>query len=296
MQLDKNCSPFFKCPGGKRRLIPELLANFPEDFKETEYTYVEPFTGGGALALYLLANFPHLQKKTYLNDKNLYIYNLWKACQKDPTLLLAEYDSFALEPLNKKHFLEVRESLPYLEEEFNADSIRNTAKFFYLNKNCYNGAIRFNKLGKFNSPIGQYPQTQLYNRDQVLAVHNLIQGVKLTCLDFQQVFEQLYSNSARRKWEKMFFYFDPPYVPLSLTSHFTYYTPGGFSMYDQRRLKTVVEQLTSLGAKVMVSNSDSPLTHEIYKDFNRIPIQAQRVINSKGAKRGKITELIIRNY
>ena len=40
-----NAKPFVKWVGGKRSLLPELLARVPQDFKN----YYEPFIGGGAL-------------------------------------------------------------------------------------------------------------------------------------------------------------------------------------------------------------------------------------------------------
>lgn len=43
--LGKPCFPWV---GGKRRLVPTLIENLPENFGEMK-TYVEPFVGGGAL-------------------------------------------------------------------------------------------------------------------------------------------------------------------------------------------------------------------------------------------------------
>ena len=48
----------------------------------------------------------------------------------------------------------------------------------------------------------------------------------------------------------------------------------------------------------MLYNSDSPLIHELYKDYQSTThiVPANRMINSKGTGRGKINELIIKNY
>ena len=40
-----NAKPFVKWVGGKRSLLPELMARVPKDFNN----YYEPFVGGGAL-------------------------------------------------------------------------------------------------------------------------------------------------------------------------------------------------------------------------------------------------------
>ena len=53
----------------------------------------------------------------------------------------------------------------------------------------------------------------------------------------------------------------------------------------------------------MLSNSDPHNTDpdddffdDLYKDFNIERVKARRSINSNGAKRGAINELLIRNY
>jgi DNA adenine methylase len=95
-----------------------------------------------------------------------------------------------------------------------------------------------------------------------------------------------------------FVYFDPPYVPSSPTSNFTSYNRHGFKLDDQRRLAETVHQLTRQGCRIMLSNSDTSLVHELYGDqeYRLIPIQARRNINSKAERRGPVTELLILNY
>ena len=53
----------------------------------------------------------------------------------------------------------------------------------------------------------------------------------------------------------------------------------------------------------MLSNSDPHNTNEednffdiLYSDFNISRLEASRMINSKGTSRGKIKELLIKNY
>lgn len=46
----------------------------------------------------------------------------------------------------------------------------------------------------------------------------------------------------------------------------------------------------------MLSNNNTPLINELYKDFNIHIIHARRAINARGVRRGKIEEVIITNY
>ena len=98
-------------------------------------------------------------------------------------------------------------------------------------------------------------------------------------------------------------YFDPPYRPLNVTSGFTSYTENDFSDKDQIELAEFYKALSGNGAKVMLSNSDPKNTNEndnffddLYADFNILRVEASRMINSKGSSRGKIKELLIKNY
>ena len=90
-----------------------------------------------------------------------------------------------------------------------------------------------------------------------------------------------------------FVYFDPPYVPLNETSSFTSYTKDGFDLDMQFKLREVCDELDSRGVMFMLSNSDTKLVnanYEIKKVF------ASRAVNANANGRGKITEVLVRNY
>ena len=76
MHQDLNVKPFLKWVGGKRKLIPQLEVKFPAYIKNNEFTYVEPFLGGGAMFFYLISKYSI--KKAYLNDLNDKLINCYK--------------------------------------------------------------------------------------------------------------------------------------------------------------------------------------------------------------------------
>ena len=98
-------------------------------------------------------------------------------------------------------------------------------------------------------------------------------------------------------------YLDPPYRPLNSTAAFTNYCKDGFNEKDQSRLADFFNKMDKKEALLLLSNSDpkneDPKDNyfdELYKDYYRERVNAKRVINSNGNRRGIIKELIIRSY
>ena len=99
-----------------------------------------------------------------------------------------------------------------------------------------------------------------------------------------------------------FVYFDPPYRPLNQTSSFTSYTEYTFEDKEQIELSEYLKLLNKKGAKLLLSNSDPKNENiednffdDLYKEFDINRIEASRAINSKGEKRGKVTEVLVSN-
>ena len=92
-----------------------------------------------------------------------------------------------------------------------------------------------------------------------------------------------------------FVYFDSPYVPVSETAYFTDYTKDGFSLEEHKRLARLFKELDGRGAKLMLSNHNVPLVHELYNDYNIEVVEVKRNINRDSSKRTG-EEVIITNY
>ena len=50
------------------------------------------------------------------------------------------------------------------------------------------------------------------------------------------------------------------------------------------------------GVKFLLSNSNTNITRELYESYNIIEVMANRNINSNALARGKVKELLIKNY
>lgn len=271
--------PFVKWAGGKRSIIDKLINLVPEDFN----TYYEPFVGGGAM-LYELQ-----PKKAVINDYNTELMNVYE-CIKDEN----KFANMCSE-LNKhetKHsedyYYEIRD-LDRDKKKFNklAD-YKRAARTIYLNKACFNGLYRVNSKNEFNVPFGKKLKVNTYDGGNLITVSNYLtmNDVKILSVDFEEAVKDAKKGD--------FIYFDPPYD--SDTTTFNSYTEDGFGKEEQKRLARVYKELSDRGCYVMLSNHNTSLIKELYKDFNIHVIEAKRNINANGKKRGKVEEVIITNY
>jgi len=274
--------PFIKWVGGKRGLVPQLLPLIPKKFNN----YFEPFVGGGAL-FFELFNLGLLDgKQIYLFDKNEELINTYLVVKEKPHKLLKILNDFQKNH-SKEFYYEVRK-WDRKENFKNLDKVLRAARFIYLNKTCFNGLYRVNKKGFFNVPIGRYKEPKIYDEELILNASYALANAHIEVADFSKILDLVQKED--------FIYFDPPYYPLNETSNFTSYTDLAFLEDEQKRLYKIFRELDKKGCFVMESNSDTEFIKDLYKNYKIDIVYMHRFINSKKEGRGKISEVIIRNY
>ena len=290
--------PFIKWVGGKSQLIEQLDMQLPADFGNWEnVTYIEPFVGGGAMLFYMLQRYPNIEHAV-INDINPDLVTCYRTVRDNPKQLIESladiemaYLALETEERRKDFFMAARER--YNEKQL--DPIENTTKFFFLNRTCFNGLYRVNKKGLFNVPFGKYSNPTICDPETILKDSELLQRVEILNGDFEATFEYAQGNS--------FFYFDPPYRPLSDTSSFNDYAKESFNDDAQIRLKVYCDRINEAGFHFMLSNSDCKGKNEndnffdvLYGAYQIERVWASRSINSNPEKRGKLTEILVHNY
>jgi DNA adenine methylase len=268
--------PFIKWAGGKRQSLSEINKLIPK-----YNTYIEPFLGGGSVFFSIY----HPKNSHYLFDINNDLIRTYR-CIRDNV----EDLTFELTKLSDSYYSSVdsKEYYYLIRERYNnkpLDSVMKSAYFIFLNKTCFNGLYRVNKKGSFNVPFGYYKKPLIYNSN-LISISSVLKNAFIDILDFRDLHNYIRKNT--------FIYFDPPYMPVNKTS-FTSYTNTSFSEKDQTDLANIIKSVSSK-AKIMMSNSSSPLVYELYKDFNICEIYSRRSINSDSSGRSKIKELLITNY
>lgn len=269
---DVVAQPVVKWAGGKSRLLPELFARLPPRWGR----YFEPF-GGGAALFFALA-----PERGVLGDANADLVGMYRALATDADAVIRKLKSHA-----RAH------SVDYY---YGARARWNTrraawapatgaAAFIYLNKTCYNGLWRVNRAGGFNVPCGRYTNPPICVPDALRAAQSVLQRAELRCGDYRATVEDAERGDL--------IYLDPPYEPVTATARFTSYTARAFGRDDQRALAETARRLVERGCHVVLSNSDTPFTRELYAGFQLDAVRCSRSINSSADRRGEVSELII---
>ena len=241
--------------------------------------YHEPFLGGGAL-FFALARMHRPNRPSYLSDGNPNLIDTYLAIrdQVDTVIdLLAKHRKHH----NEEHFYAVRSHVPQGLAE-------RAARIVYLNKTCFNGLYRENRKGQFNAPFGRYTNPRICDEQNLRAVAAALKSTHLVADEFEVV------ERHARKGDLV--YFDPPYLPISGTSDFTSYSKARFGLEEHRRLAELSLHLANRGIHVIVSNSNTKWTYELYVEFFIYEVFANRLVNSKAALRGKIPEALVTSF
>jgi DNA adenine methylase len=270
---DRAPRPFLKWVGGKTQLLEQMEPLLPASFGR----YFEPFVGGAALFFSLRAQ--KLAKPAFLSDVNTELVDCYRAIRDEVEGVIRALKDHRYE---SEHYYAVRAWSPA-----ELAPAKRAARTIFLNKTGYNGLYRVNRSGQFNVPFGRFTNPQLCDAENLRACSRALEGVSIENADYSSVLEHAKKGD--------FVYFDPPYVPLSPTSDFTSYIPGGFGEAEQRKLAKVFAKLATRGVHVMLSNSETPLVRQLYAGFRIDVVQASRSVNSNAARRGKLHEVVVRS-
>jgi len=273
-------SSFLKWAGGKKRLASTLFKLAPNNMEN----YYEPFLGSGAFFFYLSQTKKKF--KAVLSDSNSELINVYKQLRDNTNELIEILSKF------QTNYFKNREKYYYFirDEYITKNSIELAARFIFLNKSCYNGLYRVNRLGNFNVPHGRYMNPKICNKEKLIDCSELlrISDATIVCDTYKNIISKCENND--------FIYLDPPYFPISKTSNFTDYTKECFEILEHNELAKEFERLSSIGAKAVLSNSNSEYIKSLYKKYNIIKIRSLRNINCNPHKRKDHYDLIILNY
>ena len=264
--------PIIKWVGGKAGNWQAIKEMLPPTYNR----YYEPFLGGGAVLLELNP------KEAYVNDINSKLIDMYIMI-RDQAEQVIEYLTYlddmhekAADP--KEFYYDVR----MIFNRVTMKSPEQAARFIYLNKHCFNGLYRVNSKGEFNVPFNGKLTGGSFDADHLRGVSKQIHDVMFFNSDFEDCVTTVEAGD--------FIFIDPPY-----DNSFTDYTSAGFERDQQVRVANMFKKLSDKGCYCMLTNHDTPLIRDLYKDYNIKVIDVRRSINRNGNDR-KGKEVIITNY
>lgn len=297
---DRNTKPFLKWAGGKGQLLKEIRKFYPFERLEIR-KYAEPFVGGGAVLIDILEKYD--LDEVYISDINGELINAYRVIRDEAPTLIEMLYKMQEQFLFHEDIEERRICYFSKRQRFNelkmagtfCDNIEKAALMIFLNKTCFNGLYRVNARGLFNVPMGAYKKPVICDADNIMRVSALLRNVMISHADYRE--------SEHFIDDRTFVYFDPPYRPLSSTANFTSYSENAFDDNNQIELARFINKVHTMGAKVLVSNSDPKNENQLddffdslYAGYNIRRVNAVRMINCRSERRGEIKELLISNY
>ena len=191
--------PVIKWSGSKRTQANNIISYFPKEIN----TYYEPFCGGCSVLRELLES--DVKVRNYVcSDNNHDLIILWKTIKLAPSVLVSSY-RYKWKELNKDNDIDrKKEFYENIRERYNKE--RNPMDFMFLDRTCYNGLIRYNSDGEFNTSFHLNRNGIEPDRFEkiVLEWSSLLNDKKVIFLtkDYQDIVPS-YND---------FMYLDPPYA------------------------------------------------------------------------------------
>ena len=248
---------------------------------QTMTEYREPFVGGGSVFLHARQKYG-ADVDYWINDKYHNLYCFWKTLRDHPekmikTLLDLKVKNAELN--SKKDIKETIEKLQYGKEQKRGFYKSQTQKgrqlfleakegieksdefwkgvyFYILNKCSYSGLT---ENGTF-SPQASIQNFSVTGIRKLRAVAELLQGVKITNLDYANVLDSSENTT--------FIFLDPPYNLPVKQSNALYGKNGELHKgFDHLRLYHYIA--TNLGEKMITYNNTQEL-RDLYRNFKHI--------------------------
>jgi DNA adenine methylase len=278
----RKAKPIVKWAGGKAWIVPLASAGIYAYLGKTGGRYVEPFLGGGALALDL--GLPGM----ILGDVIRPLVDMYDAVRRWPNAVAWALSALAAQGVDESSYYRVRDTNP-------SSRVAAAARFIYLNKLNFNGLYRENKQGVYNVPYGdQVYRKSIVGRKAHDAVENLFPSAqKLHALAEAFATSDLAVRDFRETLalarEGDLAYIDSPYYGT-----FASYASGGFTPEDQAALAGELQAAAERGVAILVTNSDCPEVRALYAWASIVIATSEaRVISQDGAKRARAGCVIV---
>ena len=284
--------PFVKWAGGKRQILSRIN-DYVQDsiYDNPDYTYIEPFLGGGAVF------FSLHPKKAIINDLNEDLINAYRIIKSgNYSKLIDKLKEFSKEyhDAPDEFYYHIREWDRVDDWMDTHDDVDRAARMIFLNRTCYNGLYRVNSKGQFNTPMGRYRNPLICDEANIKEIHDYLSNPD----NHIEIMNGSYEDAIKKAKDGDVIYIDPPY-DYEDDDGFTKYQMSGFSFEDFQKLKEKCDKAVNKGAFVIISNNATTKVMELFEEDPKYKIfygpdcfTSLRSINCKGDDRRTGSEVI----
>lgn len=254
-------------PGGKSRMMKNLDYFLPSKVDK----YLEPFTGGGSVLLYIIQKYcPSL---VYANDIDERLINYYNHVKNEPEQLIEDCKKIK----NAYTAEEFREPFKKLDTSI-------AAEFFTANKASFSGMNNNYSIQAYNRNF------TLRSIDKIEDISKVIKNVNFTNCDFKKLDEEI-----KEPIENYFIYLDPPYYS---NRKIGLYGKKG-ELHKEFPHEAMLEWVNKHKDNnlIMISYDDSEYIRELYKDFYIYSFDFTYSMTNTGGNTCRVgQEIVITNY
>lgn len=265
----KDCAPFLRWAGSKRRLLPVLKTFWTTKHKR----YVEPFAGSACLF------FAIQPQRAILGDLNRELIGTYVEVKYRLSAVVVELRK--LRPADKDEYLRLRS-----KDLTTMSGPARAARFIYLNRFCFNGIYRTNLRGQFNVPYSGVGCGSIPEEDLLKKCRARLRSARFVNADFESVLRQAKKGDL--------VYMDPPYA-VQARRVFREYDPSAFAHRDIERLRGWMVRLNNGGIDFVVSYAESDEAGVLRKGFSYETVSVRRYIAGFAGHRALTNEVLISN-
>ncbi|KHG33183.1 MAG: hypothetical protein OA34_11435 [Sulfurospirillum sp. MES] len=259
----------FRWAGSKRKLLPILINNVPNNYER----YIEPFCGSACLF------FAIKPMSAILSDINGELIHTFEQIKNTPSLIAKTLSNISV---SKEIYDNYRQQKPTHLTDF-----ERAIRFTYLNRNCFNGVYRTNQRGEFNVPMGTRTG-EVPDEIRFIKCAEALKNAKLISQDFEKLLPDIQKND--------FVYLDPPYAKKDYKGRGEY-GPGAFQYEDITRMLTFLEEVNHRGANFLFSYAyDEELIQQLPQSWYWESVLVGRHVAGFSQHRKHVQEILVSNY
>ncbi|MEZ4779109.1 MAG: DNA adenine methylase [Flavobacteriaceae bacterium] len=236
-------------PGGKNKLSA-FIAKICIDNKISGH-YVEPYSGGASVALFLLME--GFVERITINDRDRSIYAFWHSVLNKTRQLCEKIENaeFTIEEWKKQKEIQVNKKT--------VDLLTLGFSTFYLNRTNRSGIINAGVMGGMEQ-TGGYLMDCRFNKEELInrikAIAKKKKHIRLYNKDAIKLIDTIQQEANHNN---IIFYFDPPYYLKASTLYLNH--------YEAKNHKKVSDKIKGIqNIKWIVSYDNVPEIQKLYSD------------------------------